>query len=356
MRVLILGGSGFVGRAVAEEAVRRGDAVTVFNRGRREQPAGVRVLVGDRWAADGLAADGLAALSGGEWDAVVDTWSAEGAAVRRSAGLLRGRAGVYVYVSSRSVYAWGGQVPVTEDAPLVAADEPGYAGDKLRGELGAAAFDGPVLVARAGLILGPYEDVGRLPWWLRRLERGGPTLAPGPRDLPVQFVDVRDLAVFLLDAAAAGRSGAFTVAGPPGQTTMGELLGEAAAVTGGRARLRWTAPEVVAAAGIAPWTQLPIWMPPGPDHAFLYGADVSRAVAAGLRCRPVAATVADTWAWLRGMPGAAPLRADRERVGLDPRVEAAVLGEQFGEAGGADVAAGQDHADAGRGGVQPAGE
>ncbi|HEX9999447.1 MAG TPA: NAD-dependent epimerase/dehydratase family protein [Actinoplanes sp.] len=322
MRMLILGGSGFVGRAVAEEAVRRGDEVTVFNRGRRDLPAGVRSRTGDR-----LTEDGLTALADGEWDAVVDTWSAEGEAVRRTAGLLRGRAGTYLYVSSRSVYSWADSPPGVQDAALTDPSEPGYAGDKLRGELGTAAFDGPVLLARAGLILGPHEDVGRLPWWLTRLARGGPTLAPGPRDLPLQYIDARDLAAFLLDAVPRGLTGPYDLVSEPGHTTMGELLDVAAEVTGGRAQLRWTDPEVLLAAGVQPWTELPIWVPPGRDYAFVHATNVAKALTAGLRCRPVRETVTDTWAWLRSLPGDPPQRADRPPVGLDPQVEAKLLGQ-----------------------------
>lgn len=323
MKLLILGGSGFVGRAIAEEAVARGDEVTVLNRGLREAVPGVRVLTGDR-----LAPDGLAALQTGEsWDAVVDTWSAGAGAIGRAARLLAGRAGHFTYVSSRSVYRWGTPPPLTESAPLADPKEPGYAGDKVRGELATADFDGPVLLARAGLILGPGEDVGRLPWWLNRLARGGPTLAPGPRILPLQYIDARDLAIFTLDAAAAGRSGPFNVVSESGHTTMGELLDIATEVTGRRAQLRWTNPAVIEAAGIQPWTQLPIWLPPGPDHDFLHRGDVSKALAAGMRCRPVWDTVADTWAWLQRLGGQAPQRTDRDQVGLDPAVEAKLLGE-----------------------------
>lgn len=323
MRLLILGGSGFVGRAVAQEAVARGDDVTVFNRGRRGTPPGVRVLRGDR-----LAAGGLTALTVDQsWDAVIDTWSADADAVARTARLLSGRAGHYCYVSSRSVYRWGASMPLTERTALEDPGVAGYAGDKLRGEIAAAAFDGPVLLARAGLILGPYEDVGRLPWWLGRLERGGPTLAPGPRELPLQYIDARDLAIFMLDAAGSALAGPYNLVSEPGHTTMGELLEIGAGLTGNRARLRWTDPAVIKAAGIEPWTQLPIWFPPGPDHDFLHGADVSKALGAGLRCRPVYDTVADTWQWLRSLPGGAPLRADRPAVGLDEALERKVLGE-----------------------------
>ncbi|WP_250003636.1 NAD-dependent epimerase/dehydratase family protein [Actinoplanes sp. M2I2] len=319
MRLLILGGSGFVGRAVADEAVRRGFDVTVFNRGLRPAPAGVTVLTGDRLG-------DLGALGSGAWDAVVDTWSAEGDAVRRTAELLSGRAGHYAYVSSRSVYS-GEQRDRAEEAPLVDEGDDGYAGDKVRGERGAAVFDGPVLLARAGLILGPHEDVGRLPWWLNRLARGGPTLAPGPRELTLQYIDARDLATFLLDAAGRGLGGPIDLFSRAGHTTMGELLEVANEVTGGRAELRWTDPAVIEAAGVEPWTQLPIWLPPGELHDLLHEGDVSKAYGEGLVCRPVRETVADTWAWLRALPGEAPQRADRPRVGLDPQVEAKLLGE-----------------------------
>ena len=319
MRLLVLGGSGFVGRAVADAAVRRGDEVTVFNRGHRPEVPGVTTLIGDRRAPD--------ALRDSRWDAVVDTWSADGAVVARSAELLRGRAGHYTYVSSRSVYDFVDVKGLDERAPLLPADDPGYGGDKLRGELATAGFGGPVLLARAGLILGPHEDIGRLPWWLDRLARGGPTLAPGPRDLPLQYVDARDLADFLLDAAAAGLTGPYNLVSPSGHTTMGELLDTANEIAGGHAELRWSDPDAIVAAGIEPWTQLPIWLPPGVDHSFLHCSDTSKAQAAGLHCRPVRETIADTWAWMRTLDGPPAQRADRPQAGLDPAVEAKFLGE-----------------------------
>ncbi|GIF02549.1 NAD-dependent epimerase/dehydratase family protein [Actinoplanes siamensis] len=318
MRILILGGSGFVGRVLASTAVAAGHRVTVFNRGRRDPVPGAETLLGDR-----LAPGGLAALRTGTWDQVIDTWSAEASAVGTAAALLAGRAGHLVYVSSRSVYRFPATGVLDETAPLVDPGDPGYAGDKLRGERAAEAFGGAVLLARAGLILGPHEDVGRLPWWLDRLRRGGPTLAPGPRDLPLQYIDVRDLAEFVL--GAVGVTGAVNVVGPSGHTTMGELLQTAAAITGGRAELRWTDPEPILAAGVQPWTDLPIWLPPGELHDFLHRGDVGTALAAGLRCRPVAETVADTWAWLSALPGPARRRADRPAVGLSPQIEAELL-------------------------------
>jgi len=135
-------------------------------------------LTGDR-----LADGGLAALDKGEWDAVVGTWSAQGEAVGRTAELLRGRAGLYAYVSSRSVYRWAAVEVLTEDAPLADADDPGYAGDKLRAELATASFGAPALLARVGLILGRYEDVGRLPCWLNPSRSGRSDARAGPAGL-----------------------------------------------------------------------------------------------------------------------------------------------------------------------------
>jgi nucleoside-diphosphate-sugar epimerase len=327
MRLLMLGGTEFVGRAVVEGALERGWEVTVFHRGRHEAPPGAAVLRGERGTEGGLAA-----LADGEWDAVVDTWSGAPVTVRDTARLLAGRARTYAYVSSRSVYTYPAPAGLDEDGPVVDAS-PGdgpdvdYARAKRGGELAAAeSFGDRALQVRAGLILGPYENIGRLPWWLTRIARGGPVLAPGPRDLPLQYVDARDLAAWVLDAAAAGLGGAYNLVSPPGHTTMGELLDACAAVTGGGAELRWTEPEAVLAAGIEPWTELPVWLPPGELYDTLHTADVSRALATGLRCRPVTETVADTWTWLRSLGGAAPRRPDRPPVGLDPQKEAKALG------------------------------
>ncbi|GHD98035.1 reductase [Streptomyces alanosinicus] len=336
----MLGGTEFVGRAVAEAAVTRGWEVTLFHRGRHQPPPGVRSLHGDRTAPDGLAA--LAADPGG-WDAVVDTWSAAPRAVLDAARLLRGRAARYVYVSSRSVYAWpwpsldgdaraGGLV----EGARADAEHTEYAEDKRGGELAAVEAFGEAdsLLVRAGLILGPRENVGRLPWWLARIARGGPVLAPGPRTLPVQFIDARDLAGWLLGAVERSLSGPYDLIGPPGHSTMGELLDLCVRVTGADAELRWTDPEVILAAGIEPWTQLPVWTPPdGELYACAHRTDVSRALATGLVCRPAAETVADTWRWLTEIGGTPELRPDRTPPGLDPRVEAEVLAGAAGTQG-----------------------
>ncbi|MGW3013876.1 NAD-dependent epimerase/dehydratase family protein [Streptomyces sp. NPDC001219] len=326
MRLLMLGGTEFVGRAVVEAALARGWQVTVFHRGKHAPPEGVTALHGDRGDAAGLAA-----LEQGEWDAVVDTWSGAPSAVRDTARLLAPRVGSYAYVSSTSVYAFPPASPYGEQAPLAtgspdATDAEDYAQAKRGGELAATeAFGERALLLRAGLILGPYENIGRLPWWLGRIARGGPVLAPGPRELALQYIDVRDLAAWTLDALEAGRGGAYNLVSAAGHATMGEFLESCVAATGADAELRWTAPEEVLAAGVEPWRELPVWPADGELRNAVFGADVSKALAAGLRCRPVGETVADTWAWLRSIGGVAPQRPDRPVVGLSPEKEAAVL-------------------------------
>ncbi|MET8712570.1 NAD-dependent epimerase/dehydratase family protein [Streptomyces sp. NPDC004735] len=329
----MLGGTEFVGRAVTDAALARGWEVTVFHRGHHAAPAGARTLTGDRTTGEA----GLRALADGTWDLVVDTWSGAPSAVRDAARLLSGRAGHFSYVSSRSVYAHPAPAGLAEDGPLVAGASPddgpdvSYALAKRGGELAALdAFGDRALLARAGLILGPGENIGRLPWWLGRAARGGAVVAPGPPDAGIQYIDARDLADWLLDAAAGGLSGAYNTVSHPGHATMGELLDACVQVTGSRARLRWTDPETLLAAGVEPWTDLPVWLPGGELHDTLHRGDASKAHAAGLRCRPVGGTVADTWAWMRDLGGTVPRRPDRPAVGLDARTEAKLLGTPAG--------------------------
>ena len=185
-------------------------------------------------------------------------------------------------------------------------------------------FAGPSVLARAGLILGPYELVGRMPWWLRRIERGGDVLAPGPADMPIQYVDCRDLATWLLRAADEGISGTFNAVSKPGHATMASLLNAAVAATGSRANLIWVQPAVIEAAGIQPWTELPVWAPPYGEAAALHNGNVDAIMVAGLVWRPVEETVADTWRWLQA-EGDPPVREGGLKHGLDPDREREVL-------------------------------
>ncbi|MEU8802462.1 NAD-dependent epimerase/dehydratase family protein [Spirillospora sp. NPDC048819] len=325
MKLLMLGGTEFVGRAVTEDALARGWDVTVFHRGRHEPPLGVDSLHGDR-----TAEDGLKALSGGQWDAVVDTWSGAPSAVRDTARLLDGRVARYAYISSRSVYRYPTPAGLDETAAVVDGSpddgEVDYASAKRGGELAATGvFGDRTLLVRAGLVIGPYENIGRLPWWLGRIAQGGEVLAPGPRDAGLQYIDARDLAKWTLDAIGNEIGGPFNLVSPPDHTTMGELLEACIQTTGSDADLVWTSPERILEAGIQPWTDLPIWLPPGEAYDMMHRASVTKAISAGLHCRTVQETVADTWEWLRSIGGQAPQRPDRPVVGLSPETEAKVL-------------------------------
>jgi 2'-hydroxyisoflavone reductase len=328
VRLLVLGGTHHVGRAVVEVALAAGHAVTTVNRGSVAPADGVDARSADRRVEGELES----ALDGGSWDAVIDTWSHEPVVVREAARVLSGRVGHYGYVSSRSVHTWPIPSGADESAPVVDGD-PGstdpddYPAAKRGAELAVDRFfDGPALHARAGLVLGPYEQVGRLPWWLNRVAAGGRVAAPGPPERALQYIDGRDLARWMLHAAAAGTAGAFNAVSAPGHTTIEALLTCCREVTGSNAELVWLTPEQVEDAGVSGWTDLPIWVPPTGELAALHDADTTAARAAGLRCRDVTATVADTWAWLQ-REGTPPRPSDRAGdVGLTAEQEARLLG------------------------------
>jgi 2'-hydroxyisoflavone reductase len=302
MRLLVLGGTHHVGRAVVEAALARGDEVTTLTRGLSGHAVpGVDARHADR--RDPASVE--AVLEDDTWDAVVDTWSYEPSAVRDSARLLDGRVPHYTYISSRSVYTWPIAPGSDESAPVVDADPDStdaedYAAAKRGAELALQRdFTGETVFARAGLVLGPYEVVGRLPWWLNRIAAGGRVPAPGPRDRPLQYIDGRDLAEWSLHAGRAGVTGAFNAVSRVGHTTIGALLEHCVTVTGSGAELVWLDPDTIEAAEVNGWTDLPIWVPPTGELAGLHDCDVSAAHAAGLHCRPMEETVADTWAWLQ---------------------------------------------------------
>lgn len=302
----MLGGTHFVGRALVEECLAAGDEVTTLTSGASGPPApGARARYADRRNRDDL----RRALGEDEWDAVVDTWSDAPCHVNAAVEALTGRVGHWTFILSRSVYrppivpGLDESAPVVEGAADAEADEP-YPEAKRGGELAALRHDGPVLIARPGLIVGPYEDAGRLPFWLDRIARGGQVPAPGPPDRPLQLLDVRDLARWVRASAAQGRSGVYNLVSPVGAMTMGDVLTACVDATGAEAELVWLTEAQVAAAGVEPWTGLPLWLPEDHEAAGLHDCDVSAAVAAGFTARPITETVADTWAWIRreGMP------------------------------------------------------
>lgn len=331
MDVLVIGGSVFVGRAVVNEALARGDRVTVFNRGvSGSVPDGVEHVAGDRTAA----AD-LAQLAGRRFDLVVDTCGYVPADVTRSAELLAGTCAHYAFVSSINAfpgwpenadYAAGGvhdgDPDATRDAlPGHVTDETSYGWLKVGCERAVQRAFGPErsAVLRAGAIVGPDDSaVGRLPWWIDRVARGGDVLVPGSPDDPVALIDARDLAQFALAAVP----GVFETAGPSGRDTRADLMTACAAATGAGASFTYVEDEWLVAQGVEAWTEVPLWVSrrQGPS---VFAHHNEAAEAAGLRWRPLADTVADTWAWLQSLPE--PWQPAPRTPGLAPGKERELL-------------------------------
>ncbi|PRY39035.1 NAD-dependent epimerase/dehydratase family protein [Umezawaea tangerina] len=328
MRLLVLGGTHFLGRAVVSDALARGWDVTVFRRGiSGADPEGVRSVRGDYTGPD----DVVRLASAGPWDAVVDTLAYVPRETLAVASALRDAVRRYVLVSTLSVYAGWPVDPLTEDSPVLDAPAdagPGFGYDGDPGPstygFGKAGCERAVIevfgadraaVLRVGVVLGPHEYVGRGPWWLRRVRRGGRVLAPGDPRRPIQPVDVRDVADFAL-RCAEGTTGVFNVAGS-GDETFGDFLAacaDRAAPEG--TEVVWVPDEVLVAREIRQWTGLPMWR----THPGTWAADTALARAAGLVTRSLAETVCDTWEWL--------LAEDPEPaagMGITPDQEAEVL-------------------------------
>lgn len=300
MRLLVLGGTRFLGRAVVDAALSEGTEVTTFTRGESgEPPPQVEALHGDR-----TDPESLDALRGRDWDLVVDTSGYVPSVVGRSAELLADRVGHYVFVSTMNVYPnWPDQQArddsPTHDCPPDAGPDDGDYGFLKTGCERAVErhFAGRCTQARAGLIIGPHDNSGRLPWWVRRVAGGGEVLAPGDPGTAMSLVDARDLALWFLHCGRAGVSGRYVATAPAGQTSFGEVLDLCRQVTGSDARFTWVPDEVLVAHEVGPWVELPLWLPVA-EHPHTWDADTSGARAAGLTCRPIAESLADVWEWL----------------------------------------------------------
>lgn len=311
-----------MGRHYVAAALARGHSVTLFNRGRRGPelfPEAER-LRGDR--------DGdLAALHGREFDAVFDPSAYKPEQVQALLAALGGRVGHYTFISSISAY---GTFPpgraYDEETPLAAGNE-GYGPLKARCEEALEeALPGRAAVVRPGLIVGPHDPTDRFTYWPRRIAEGGAVLAPGRPERPVQFIDARDLAEWCVRLAEEGRAGRFNAAGPAATLTMGAFLDSCRAELGSNARLRWAPDEKLLAAGVTPWTELPLWVPAtDPGHGGVMLCDNRRALAAGLTFRPAADTIRATFEWDRAEPR--PLESSPIRVApLTREREADLLG------------------------------
>ena len=302
MRILILGGGAFVGRAITEAATSAGHEVTTFTRSTLPPGAEdgrVEAVFGDRTepSAFDFALDR-------RWDAVFDTWWGAPRVVQQSVEVLRRHASYYSYVSSCSVYQ-GDPLPsgIDEDCQTVEADPSAdlsnYSADKRGAELAILEGFGSdaSFLARPGLILGPYEIPGRLPWWLHRIAQGGEVLAPGPRDLALQYIDARDLAAWMIACAEHSTVGIFNAISTSGHTNMSEVLECCRLTTKSDAEFTWVPSEFVLEQDIRPWSEMPIWVDPA-SHG-IHSFDTRRAARSGLTCRPIIETVVDTWAWLQ---------------------------------------------------------
>ena len=315
MKLLVLGGTKFLGRHAVDAALADGHNVTIFTRGKTnaELFPEVEHLTGDR---DGA----LDALAGRSWDGVVDTSGYVPRIFRQSVELLRDAVERYVFVSSVSVYG-DFREPVTEETPVAELEDP--ASEDVEADYGAlkAACEAVLdevygdrgASVRAGLIVGPFDPTDRFTYWPRRLADGGDVLAPGDPAAPVQFIDARDLGAWLVRLAAGGPGGVFNATGPAEPLTLGALLDEANDAIGAGARLVWTDEQRILDAEVQPWMELPLWIP-GDEYSGMQRTDIRRALAAGLTFRPVRDTVLDTLAWSREAGEQRPtLTRERER-------------------------------------------
>ena len=296
MRILIIGGTVFLGRALAAAAVDAGHDLTLFNRGNHEVDFGAAVeqLHADRKL-------DLSPLEGRSFDTVIDTSGYAPSVVARSARALAGSAQSYAFVSSVSVYDTQGGGRLDENSPVGAL--PDGAGEQVTGETYGplkalceaeveAAFPAGALIIRPGMIVGPHDPTDRFLYWPDRMAEGGTVLAPGDPGRQVQLIDARDLAAWMIRLLEAQKTGVYNAIGPAERMDMQGMLAGC-----GDATLEWVEDAFLLERGVEPWTELPFWLPSDSDDQAVFEADISRALADGLSFQPLAETVADLMAW-----------------------------------------------------------
>ena len=317
LRILILGGTGFIGPAVTRAAEARGHAVSFFNRGKTRADLFPEVtrFIGDR---DPKKGDGLKALEGHAWDAVIDDSGYFPRMVGASAALLADHVHRYIYISSISCYKEPNPVDGDEDAPLATLADPtvetmgdqfqNYGGLKALCEQAAEkAMPGRVAIVRPGYIVGPDDYSGRFTYWPVRFDKGGEIAVPGTPSDPFQVIDVRDLGAFLVKLAEDGTTGRFNATGPEKRLAWGRVIQACQAATPTKSTPVWMDTDFVVK---QPDLEFPIWAPATGDSKGFMTWRVDRAVKAGLRFRPIEATVKDTLAWHK------TLKADDRRAHL----------------------------------------
>jgi 2'-hydroxyisoflavone reductase len=324
--ILILGGTGFLGPHFVREALARGYAVTLFNRGKTNPQLfpELEKLRGDRRAGD------LAALEGRRFDAVIDTSGYVPEDVTATATLLSD-SGQYLFVSSVSAYRDQFRHGLKVGDPLAPLPEPEsrelpkYYGPlkALCEQAAEAAMPGKTTVIRPGLIVGPGDPTDRFTYWPVRIARGGEMIAPGRPDDPVQLIDARDLAAFMVDCVERRLFETYNAVGPADTLTIEAMLRTGIETLDSDASLTWIPAEFLAEHEVMPWVHMPVWVPPeDEEHGGLGSVDASGALAAGLRFRPLAETMRDTAAWWAELPEE---RRAEPRAGLPPEREAEVL-------------------------------
>ncbi len=334
LRILILGGTGFTGPFQVEYALKRGHKVTVFNRGKTrpgELPEGVEQLLGDRNG-------DLKALQNREWDVAIDNPTSVPVWIRDVAQVLKGNVPNYVFISSISVYAdnrepngesgalakYEGADAMKESRESIVASE-----FKLYGPLKALSeqeaekwFPGKTLVIRPGLIVGPGDQTDRFTYWPVRIARGGEVLAPGAPSDPVQIIDARDLAEWTIRMVEKRAAGIYNATGPEKPYPMGEFLEGIKSALEAKATFTWADADFLEAEKVAPWSDMPVWVPPRGEDGGMGRTKNAKALAAGLTFRSLGVTARDTLAWFRTLP------AERQaalKAGLKPEREAEVL-------------------------------
>ncbi|WP_059170645.1 NAD-dependent epimerase/dehydratase family protein [Bacillus sp. FJAT-27445] len=312
MKILVLGGSRFLGKAFVEEALKRNHQVSVFNRGSQNGALeNVEVIIGDRFGE-------LDPLKGRVWDAVLDTSGYVPSTVRKSTEVLGGNTAHYTFISSISVYKDWGIQNMDESGPLLEMD-PERADELSNGVNGPLMeyygefktlceheaeknMPGRVLNVRAGLLVGPDDYSDRFTYWVNRVARGGKVLAPGNPKRRIQFIDSRDLAKWILFMIEQNQSGTYNATGPKQPLEMGAFLQAIKKVTGSDAEFDWVDESFLLERKIAPWTEMPLWLPeePAAGDKPLKGAfsfNIERALKAGLSFSPLEKTIEDTYLW-----------------------------------------------------------
>lgn len=326
MKILIIGGTKFLGRHLVEAALAAGHEVTLFNRGQTNPSLfqDLETITGDR-------EHDIEKLSGREWEAVIDVAGYVPRIVRLSAQALERSLKRYVFISTISVYADNRKIGMDESYPVGKLEDETV--EEITGEtygpLKALCektvqdiYGDRALVIRPGLIVGPYDPTDRFTYWPMRVQRGGDIITPDDPDTPVQIIDVRDLSEFTIKLIENNASGIYNATGPRTKLTIGEMLNACRRVTGTVCNFHWASAQFLEEHGVKPWSDMPVWIPDTEEDAGFSRVDVSKAIEAGLEFRPLVDTIRDTIAWAEKRP-----EDHQWRAGLDPQKEQELLAE-----------------------------